>query len=157
MSILAVARILAVLGMELSARAYPAGQPIRDAAHRALLDRLRARLGPGTKWTYERPIGGEGDQRAWDGKIAGQDIRVGVEAETRVGDIQALQRRIALKLRDDAETDHALLLLANTRHNRTVVRENLEALRADFPVDGELAVQSMAADRSPGGHSIVLL
>ncbi len=33
-------RMFAVLGMDLSIRTYPAGDPIRDAAHAALLERL---------------------------------------------------------------------------------------------------------------------
>jgi transcriptional regulator with XRE-family HTH domain len=156
-SILVVCHVLAVLGLELSARAYPAGQPIRDAAHRALLDRLRARVGPRLTWRYERPVGGEGDLRAWDAAISGPRIHIGVEAETRVGDVQALQRRIGLKLRDDAETDCALLLLSNTRDNRAIVRENLTALQSDFPVDGRWALEAIKAGESPGGNSVVLL
>ena len=156
-SLLVVARLLAVLGMELSARAYPVGQPIRDAAHRALLDRLRTRLGPGVRWSYERPIGGEGDLRAWDATISGRGFNAGVEAETRVGDVQALQRRIALRLRDDATVGVAILLLSNTRHNRSAVRQNFEALRADFPINGQAALAAMAAGRGPGGNAILLL
>ncbi len=102
------------------------------------------------------------DRRRWRPTGLGREdsrpkIRVGIEAETRVGDLQALQRRIALKLRDDAGSDHALLLLANTRHNRTIVRENLAALQSDFPVDGGPALEAIGAGQSPGGNSIVLL
>jgi transcriptional regulator with XRE-family HTH domain len=156
-SVLALCRLLAILGMELNARAYPAGQPIRDAAHRALLDRLRARIGPGVRWRYERPIGGEGDLRAWDGAAEATDWRLGVEAETRVADLQELQRRIQLKLRDDPTTSGAILLLADTRHNRLVVRANREALGSDFPIDGTAALEAIGSGRLPGGSSVVLL
>lgn len=157
MSILVVSRALAVLGLELSARAYPAGQPIRDVAHRALLDRLRAKLGPGLRWRYERPVGEAGDLRAWDATVEAGAIRVGVEAETRAGDIQALQRRIALKSRDDPDAHYAILLLSNTRHNRSVLRENFEALGADFLIGADEALAAIAAGRSPGGNTILLL
>lgn len=157
LTILVVCRLLAVLGMELSARAYPSGRPIRDAAHLALLDRLRTRVGSAVKWHYEQPVGGEGDMRAWDARVANVHVRVGVETETRVRDVQALQRRMTLRLRDDDRVDCALLVLAYTRHNRAIVRENLEALRADFPIDGEAALEAIAAGRHPGGNAIVLL
>ena len=38
-----LARIAAVLGLDLSARLYPLGDPIRDVAQQALLERLRSR------------------------------------------------------------------------------------------------------------------
>ena len=41
-----LARALAVVGLDLHIRAYPGGAPVRDAAHLALLERLRVRLGP---------------------------------------------------------------------------------------------------------------
>jgi len=156
-SILALARLVAVLGLELSVRAYPVGQPIRDAAHRALLDRLQARVGPFATWRYERPIGGPGDLRAWDAAIELGGCHIGVEAETRVGDIQALQRRIQLKLRDDPSEAVAILLLAATRHNRSVVRSNWAALRSDFPVDGSAALDALTAGEHLGGNAIVML
>jgi transcriptional regulator with XRE-family HTH domain len=160
LSVLILCRLLAVLGMELSARAFPVGQPIRDAAHRALLDRLHARLGPGIRWRYERPVGGPGDLRAWDGGIEAMstgDWLLGVEAETRVRDIQDLQRRIQLKRRDDPAVRCAILLLADTRHNRMILKANLAALRSDFPIDGAAALRALAAGEHPGGNAIVLL
>src|SRR4051812_7522537 len=43
-SIVRIAGLLAAAGLDLAARAYPAGPPIRDAAHVALLARFRAPL-----------------------------------------------------------------------------------------------------------------
>jgi transcriptional regulator with XRE-family HTH domain len=43
-SVYDLARLHAVLGLELSLRSYPAGQPIRDTAHVALLLDFRAGL-----------------------------------------------------------------------------------------------------------------
>jgi hypothetical protein len=110
-------------------------------------------------WSYERPIARSGnrDQRAWDAAIEVGGKRFGIEAETRLGDIQALQRRIALKLRDDPATAHAILLLADTRRNRTVVRANLEALRSGFPVEAAAAVEALSSGLDPGGSSVVLV
>ena len=49
----------------------------------------------------------------------------------RLGDVQALLRRVDLKRRDDP-TERFLLLVADTRHNRRVVAE-FAALFADLP------------------------
>src|SRR5215210_3929527 len=44
LTIIDAARILAVVGLELWARAYPAGSPLRDAGHAKLLEAFEARL-----------------------------------------------------------------------------------------------------------------
>ena len=46
-----------------------------------------------------------------------------MELEMRVTDAQELERRVELKRRDD-RSDHFVLLLAATHHNRRVLREN---------------------------------
>jgi transcriptional regulator with XRE-family HTH domain len=156
-SILEMARLLAVVGLELSARAYPAGQPVRDAAHLALIGRLRAKVGPGVAWRFEAPVGGPGDQRAWDAVLLAGPAKVAVEVETRLRDVQAVQRRIGLKRRDDSGVSGAILLLSNTRHNRTVLREYGDGRRADFPVEAVRMLRALSEGRDPGGSSVVLL
>ena len=111
----------AVLGLELSLKAYPAGHPLRDAAHVALLDRLRARLSPRLTWRSEVPLANASDRRAWDACIWASGLVIGVEVETRIRDLQAIERRLALKKRDGAVAS-VLLLLADTRWNRSMVR-----------------------------------
>jgi len=71
--------------------------------------------------------------------------------------VQALQRRVALKRRDDPNITGVVLLLADTRHNRDLLREHGEALRTDFPVDGSRFLAALAAGRIPGGSGVVLL
>jgi transcriptional regulator with XRE-family HTH domain len=156
-SILQIARLLAVLGLELGARAYPAGLPIRDAAHRALIERLRARASPALAWRFEVPLGRVGDQRAWDLVLRIGAAQFAVEAETRPHDIQALQRRVSLKLRDDPGVSGVLLLLADTRHNRILLREHGPALRTDFPVPASEILRALAEGRVPGGSGILVL
>ena len=78
-------------------RAYPAGDPIRDAGHTRLLDRLRRDLASGLQWRSEVPLPIEGDLRAWDAVIGGPGWRLMVEAETLIDDVQALERRLALE------------------------------------------------------------
>jgi hypothetical protein len=71
------------------------------------------------------------DQRAWDAEIRSPRERTAVELEMRLHDAQAVERRIALKLRDDPP-DHFLLLIADTRHNRGVLT-TYPGLFADLP------------------------
>jgi len=155
-SIAVLCRLLAVVGLELSARAYPAGEPIRDRAHVAVLGRFRGRLHRSLRWRTEVPLPVAGDLRAWDGHVSGAGWRVGVEAETRPSDLQALQRRLALKLRDGG-VDALILVLADTRHNRALLQAHGEELAQRFPVPGRRAMELLAAGAPPGGSAVVLL
>lgn len=157
LSIELASRLCSVLGLELSARAYPGGSPIRDAAHRALIERLRARVAPIVAWRFEVPLPGAGDRRAWDTVLLIGMEQVAVEAETRPRDVQAMQRRVAMKLRDDPGVASVVLLLADTRHNRRLLREHGDALQADYPVPAATILSALAEGRSPGGGGIVLL
>jgi transcriptional regulator with XRE-family HTH domain len=157
LSIRQAARLLSVVGLELSARAYPAGPPIRDAAHLALLDRFRARIGPGVLWRSEVPVGRPGDRRSWDTVIVVAGVRIAVEAETRPRDVQELQRRLASKHRDDPSISSVILLLSDTRHNRAVVRDHGEALRAGLPLPASAILAALGAGRDPVGSGIVLI
>lgn len=156
MPLLAVVRAAAVVGLDLPLRTYPGAGAIRDEAHVRLLERLRARLGPGVGWRTEVPLPNPGDRRAWDAMVVASSDRIGTEAETRARDAQDLQRRLALKRRDGG-VDHVILLLADTRHNRRFLREAGQGLRADLPVPGRLALQRLSAGESPRGSAIILL
>jgi transcriptional regulator with XRE-family HTH domain len=81
-----------VLGLDVSIRAYPDGEPIRDAAQIALLARLRALLPPTLTWRTEVPLEIPGDMRAWDAVIGGPAWRIPVDAESRLRDVQACTR-----------------------------------------------------------------
>lgn len=155
-SIEQVGRLLAVVGLELSARAYPTGVPLRDAAHVALLGRLRVRLHRTLGWRTEVPLSMKGDLRAWDGVIRGPTWRIGVEAETRPIDAQALVRRVSLKARDDG-VDGILLVLADTRHDRAFLRAAGDVVMSRFPADGRQAIERLRMGLRPDGDAVVLL
>jgi hypothetical protein len=156
LSIVRASELLAAVGLELSVRVYPTGRPLRDTGHLALLERLRCVLHQSLTWRTEVPVAGGGDLRAWDAMIGSVEWRIGVEAETRLHDIQAIERRIALKQRDGS-VGVAMLLLANTRHNRTVVRSLGSALTASYPLPSRRALELLAAGVNPAANSIVLL
>jgi transcriptional regulator with XRE-family HTH domain len=154
--IIRMSQVLAVLGLELSARAYPGGQPLRDAGHVRLLSRFRAMLHPSLSWATEVPLPAAGDPRAWDGMVRGPGWRYGTEAETHPTDAQALGRRIELKQRD-GRVDGVLLVLPDTRHVRVFISAAAEVLLPSFPVSGRRAVELLRAGIDPGGNSVIVL
>jgi hypothetical protein len=56
MTIDLAARVAPIVGLELAAQLHASGDPIRDRAHLALLERLRKRLAPGATWRTEVPV-----------------------------------------------------------------------------------------------------
>jgi len=96
------------------------------------------------------------DDSAWDAVISGPGGRCGVEAETRPTDLQALERRIALKQRD-GDVDCVILLLLASAHNRALVRAHEEALAARFPAMGGEILERLARGKLPLASGIVLL
>jgi hypothetical protein len=79
-----------------------------------------------------------------------------VEAETRLRDVQALLRRLSLKQRD-ADVDRIALVVADTRHNRHVLRLAAAEFAAAFPVLGRDALASLRAGSLPTGSSVIVL
>jgi transcriptional regulator with XRE-family HTH domain len=154
--IVRMAQVLSVVGLELTARAYPGGQPLRDAGHARLLGRLRAALHPSLAWATEVPLPIPGDRRAWDALIRGTGWRYGVEAETHPTDAQALCRRLELKRRD-GDVDGVLLVLPDTRHTRLFLAAAADLLAASFPEPGSRALRALANGVYPGGSAILIL
>ena len=150
-----LARVAASVGYELSLAIHPVGPPVRDRAHLALLARLRSRLGPSVRWMTEVPIPMAGDRRAADAVIEAQWGRALVEAETRIGDVQAMERRINAKA-SDMVLDRVILLVLDSRHNRDVIRATPE-LRHRFPVGTRAALAAISRGRDPGGDCLIAM
>lgn len=163
-SVRQIARIGAVVGLDVRTRAYPGGDPVRDIAHVRLIQRLTSRLDPDLVFRAEVPLPIEGDQRSWDGWISnlpesGEGAGRGwlpVDAETRLHDVQALLRRLTLKLRDSGQ-EHVLLVIADTRSNRHAVAASAYILAAMFPIQPRHALARLASGRHPGGSALVFL
>jgi hypothetical protein len=148
-----------VVGLDLAIRAYPAGDPIRDRAQLALLERFRSRIHPSLRWRTEVPLPIEGDLRAWDAEVRGRDPRpwrARVEGETRISDGQALERRLALKVRDDPE-GHLVLLVSDTRANRVALPALAAGMRDLFPITQRALLAALREGREPPGSGIVVL
>jgi transcriptional regulator with XRE-family HTH domain len=149
------ARLAAVLGLQLSVGLHPDGDPVRDRAHLALLARLRARLVGHVTWRFEVPIPIVGDRRSADAVIAGAFGDALVEAETRLDDIQRLERKVAAKARD-LGLALVILLVADTRHNREVIGMHPE-LGVAFPIITRACLAAISKGRKPPGNCLVVL
>jgi transcriptional regulator with XRE-family HTH domain len=163
-SLVRLATLLSTVGLELSARSFPAGPPIRDKAHLALLARLRGRLAPRLGWRLEVPVRSAGamaqgpvaDRRAWDAVIEGDGWSIGVEAETRLIDVQALLRKVALKRRDGA-VDGVVLLVNATAENRRVLALEGSMVASEFGTTTRQALRSLSAGIRPAGDAVVVI
>jgi len=155
-SIVLLARLLQIVGLQLAARAFPGGSTLRDASHLALLKRLQAELPASVRFRTEVPLRGDRDGRAWDGRMDLTDGCVHVEAETRIRDLQALDRRIALKQRDDG-VDRVMLLVSDTRTNRATVRAAETLLATRYPLPARAVMRALRAGECPQASGIVLL
>lgn len=150
-----LAAMAAVVGLELRIRAFPAGDPIRDAGSQRLTNRLKIPLHADLTWLTEVPLPIPGDLRAWDAVVRAADWRLAVEAETVLDDIQAVERRVALKQRD-GRVDHVLLLVADTRRNRRALA-SAPAAFPGFSRDARRVLRQLARGIHPGTSAIVLL
>ena len=151
-----LAVMASVLGMDLTLRAFPNGDRVRDAGQLALLARFRAALPGSLKHRTEVPLGIPGDRRAWDDVIVGHGWSMPADAETRLRDTQALRRRTALKLRDSG-ADRMLLIVADTRHNRAVLRLTAADFAEAFPIPGRSALKALRDGLQPAGSAIVVV
>jgi len=144
------------VGLDLSIRAYHAGYPLRDRAQNGLLDRFHGELHPTVAMRREVALPIVGDLRAWDAVIGAAGWRAKVEAETKIDDGQALERRLALKHRDGGP-GHLILVVADTRGNRAALAVVRPSLRALLPLDTREIMTALRAGHEPPGSGIVVL
>jgi transcriptional regulator with XRE-family HTH domain len=155
-SIDVLGRTCAVVGLDLVIRAYPNADPVRDAAQVALLERLRRRLPSSSRWSTEVPLPIAGDLRAWDAVIGPASAATAVEAETRIADLQAMERRISRKQRDGAML-RVVILVSDSEANRHALAAGRGSLRHDYPLDTREVMSALAEGRQPAANGIVIL
>ena len=156
LDILVASRLCAVVGLDLAVRAFPGGNPLRDAGHVRLISAFSLRLGPGLRVRTEVPIGDGRDQRAWDQTVSDRADTAAVELETRMTDAQALARRVVLKSRDSG-IHRVLLVLSDTRANRNAVAGARDLLRPLFPLDTAEVLATLDAGRVPRASGIAFI
>jgi transcriptional regulator with XRE-family HTH domain len=179
LSIVTAAKIAAVLGLDLSVRAYPGARRLRDAAQAKrlalLLDNVRPPLRYRTEVVLPQRPDQPMEQRAWDAMLLGpggrtavelemrlRDAmllgpggRTAVELEMRLRDAQAVDRRIALKLRDDP-VDGFLLVVADTRANRLALAEQPGLFANLLRLRTSSVLGKLRAGRHPGSGIVLL-
>lgn len=129
-----LSRYGAVVGLEVSVRAFPAGSPLRDAGQLALLARFRAMIDIDWQVRTEVPVGGS--RRAFDAVLSIGGARLAVECVTRLTDAQA-QVRAGLLKADAARIRVIIFVLADTRWNRVAMRNAAPTLDPALPCVGE--------------------
>jgi hypothetical protein len=157
-SLIRIAEIASLLGLEPSLTLHRVGTPIRDKGHEALIARFRERLGAGWRVTREAEFPSEGDPRSWDLLLRHPTERylVGVEAETRIRDLQALVRRMRERAREGGATN-MLIVLSDSAMNRRLARDLREALGDEFQTPAAQLMSALASVRRLPGSGVVLL
>jgi transcriptional regulator with XRE-family HTH domain len=145
----------AAVGHDVRLRAYPAGDPIRDAGQQRLLERYRAHLHPSLRWRTEVVLPGDADLRAWDAETGATGWRVPIDAETVLDDVQAVDRRVHRKQRDDG-ADHVLIVLADTKRNRRALAAAPAAF-GGFSRDARAVLKALRDGRDPGTSAVILV
>jgi hypothetical protein len=150
-----LSEVATVLGLELSIRIHRVGDPIRDRASQALIARFLTLVSARCRVTREALLP-TGDRRSWDILLRLGPVLVGVEALTRVRDIQALVRHIRLRERDGG-VDHLILVLSDSVHNRAVLGQLLEALGPRFMTPRPEIIAALRAGRPVPGSGVLLI
>jgi hypothetical protein len=155
-SFVMVGAVAAVLGKQLGANLYPGGEPIRDKGHQALITRFRAVLGVAWRIAAEVPLPTPGDRRAWDLLLRIPSQLVGVEAETRIRDIQAFVRRIRER-EIEGGANAIVIVLAESAHNRRLLPQLLEALGPRYATPPRRMLKALRDGAPLPGSGVVLV
>jgi transcriptional regulator with XRE-family HTH domain len=146
----------ALLGFDLVARLYRNSDEPVDAGHQKLIARFTAQLHPSWRVGREIPLPHVGDRRSWDLLLRLADHIVGIEAETRVRDVQRLVRRLRERQRDGG-AHRIVLALADTAANRRVVPELIEALGPEFQTSARDLLGALRRGVPLSGSDVVVL
>jgi transcriptional regulator with XRE-family HTH domain len=152
-----VTRSARAVGLRASLRLYPAGSPARDAGQLRLERDLQAVLGTPLRFRAEAALPIPGDLRSWDGLITDGSTSGFVDGEMRLADIQTLLRRLEAKRRDDPRPGVLLLVVRDSVHNRRVLRDHREVLRALLPLDSAAILRELRGGRVPPAGGLLVL
>lgn len=149
------ARIVSVLGGDVTVKVFPAGPPLRDAGHLALIDRMQRHISPVFARQFEAPLPIPGDPRALDQLLTLGGRRLALEYETSLDDVQELERRLSLKRRD-GKLDRLILVVRGSARNRRILHL-AGSLRVALPLSTHEVLRDLREGRVPPTDGIVFL
>jgi len=148
--------LAAAVGLKMWTTTFPSERLLRDAPQLRLLQRFRARIGEGWRWTFEVVLPDRLDQRAADAVIRNPSGAVMIEAFTRLADAQSQLRAVHLKARD-LGVGRVVIVLAESAANRRALAEAADVIAADFPLGTRAVLRALSEGRDPGANGIVVL
>lgn len=154
-SLVRLVEIAAVLGFDVSVRLHRVGDAIRDRASEALIARFLRFVADPYRVTREALLP-DGGQRSWDILLRIGGVMVGVEAVTRIRDLQALVRHIRLRERDGG-VDHVLVVLSDSTHNRALVGQLVATLGERFETPRGTILAALRTGMPVPGSGVILL
>lgn len=155
-SLVRMCELASLLGLELGASLHLIGDPVRDKGHVALLSRLCALLADAFRVMYEAPLPLPGDRRSWDLLLRHPEQLIGIEAETRIRDMQYLVRHVRERERDGG-VDEIVLLLAESTANRRMLSSLREMLGDRFATPPRGILAALRSGSRVPGSGVVLL
>lgn len=155
-SVVLLARIGAVVGLDLSVKLFQGAPGLRDTPQLQGLVAFRGLLHPSLRWATEVVFPIPGDRRAWDSVVSGTGWRYGVDFESAPTDAQAHTRRLQIKRRDGG-VDGVLLVVPDTHRAREFVRVMAATAGETFPVASRDALARLRRGENPGGSAIVII
>lgn len=145
-----------VLGLEPSVTLHRIGPALRDKGHEALIGRLLRLLSPAWKVAREVPFPNPGDPRWWDLILRLPDFRLGVEAETRIRDMQALIRRMRERAREGG-ADELLLVLSDSGHHRALASDLRGAFGEGFGERQPVLLRALRSGAPLSSSGVILI
>ena len=97
-----------------------------------------------------------GDRRAWDLVLRVGACIVGVEAETRLRDLQAFVRKIHERENDGGVT-FIVIVLSESAVNRRLLAQLLDALGPEFRTSPRQILAALRAGQALPGSGVVLV
>jgi transcriptional regulator with XRE-family HTH domain len=152
-----LSELASLLGLELSAGLYPFGDALHDEGQQRAAGRFVQNVAvPPYVIFREALLPLPGDHRAWDMLLRLGALRIGVEVETRVRDVQALVRRIRERERDGG-VDEILIVLSDTAHNRRALGQLREALGPRYSTRSGSIFAALRSGAPVPGSGVILV
>lgn len=148
----------AAVGLDVSVKTFDGGSALRDAGQLPVLGRFQESISPGG-WGIDSEVPvleDPRDRRAFDLVLRRPPAIVAVEGISHLGDGQDQVRRIVLK-QQAAGIPVAVIVFADTRHNRAAAQIAAPTLEPAFPVAPRAVMRALRAGEPPAANGFVFI